>query len=129
MIQPKNETKDLIISLTKNCEKLIEQTYRISEETLESKRNKSRNTFLFKPSISLQMSWMIGLTSLEVFNSVSNVTQKNKKFELFIFPDEKSGGFTYEKVRDEIERDLDFSNITAADLQDDIIGPIIIKEY
>ena len=35
----------------------------------------------------------------------------------------------YIKVRDEIERDLDISDITAADLQDDLIGPIIIEEY
>ena len=44
-------------------------------------------------------------------------------------PDEKSGGVTYEKVRDEIEKDLDIEDITATDLQDDIIGPIIIEEY
>ena len=32
-------------------------------------------------------------------------------------------------MRNEIERDLDFSGITDEDLQDDIIAPIIIKEY
>ena len=41
----------------------------------------------------------------------------------------KAGGVTYEKVRDEIEKDLGIADITAADLQDDIIGPIIIEEY
>ena len=30
MIQPKNETKDLLLSITKNCEKLVEQTHRKS---------------------------------------------------------------------------------------------------
>ena len=44
-------------------------------------------------------------------------------------PDEKAGGVTYEKVRDEIEKDLDIEDITATDLQDEIIGPIIIEEY
>ena len=33
------------------------------------------------------------------------------------------------KVRVEIEKDLDIEDITAEDLQDDIIGPIIIEEY
>ena len=33
------------------------------------------------------------------------------------------------KNGDEIERDLDISDITAADLQDDIINPIISEEY
>ena len=36
---------------------------------------------------------------------------------------------SHEKVRDEIEKDLGIEDITAADLQDDIIGPIIIEEY
>ena len=71
---------------------------------------------------------MIGLTDLELYNSIFNIT-KNNKFELYNFPDEKAGGITYEKVRDEIERDLDISDITTTDLQDDIIGPIIIEEY
>ena len=33
------------------------------------------------------------------------------------------------KNGDEIERDLDISDITATDLQDDILGPIISEEY
>ena len=32
-------------------------------------------------------------------------------------------------MRDEIEKDLEISDITATDLQDGIIGPSIIKEY
>ena len=66
---------------------------------------------------------------LKVYNSNFNITEENNKFELYKFPDEKAGGVTYEKVRNEIERDLDISDITATDLQDDIIGPIIIDEY
>ena len=72
---------------------------------------------------------MIGLMSSEVYNSIFNITEHNNKFELYKFPDEKTAGISYKKVRDEIEKDLDISNITAADLQDDLIGPIIIKEY
>ena len=72
---------------------------------------------------------MIGLTNLEVYNSTFNITEENNKFELYKFPDEKSGGVTYEKVRDEIEKDLDIEDITAENLQDEIIGPIIIEEY
>ena len=71
---------------------------------------------------------MIGLTDLEVYN-IFNITEENNKFELYKFPDEKAGSVTYEKVRDEIERDLDIENITATDLQDDIIAPNIIEEY
>ena len=129
MIRPKNETEDLLLSITKNCETLIEQTHRKAEETLEFKMNKSRETFHFSQPIQIQGDWMIGLTNLEVYNSIFNITEENNKFKLYKFPDEKAGGVTYEKVRDEIEKDLDIEDITAEDLQDDIIGPIIIEEY
>ena len=128
MIRPKNET-DLLLPITKNCETLIEQTHRKAEETLEFKMIKPRESFHFKPPIQVKGDWMIGLTDLEVYNSIFIITEENNKFELYKFPDEKAGGVTYEKVRDEIEKDLDIEDITAADLQDEIIAPIIIKEY
>ena len=51
MIQPKNETEELLLSITKNFETLIEQTHRKPEETLEFKLIKARETFHFKPPI------------------------------------------------------------------------------
>ena len=129
MIRPKNLTEDLLLSITKNCETIIEQTHRKPEQTLEFKMNKSRESFHFRPPIQVEGDWMIGLTDLEVYNSIFNITEENNKFELYKFPDEKAGGVTYEKVRDEIEKDLDIEDITAEDLQDDIIGPLIIEEY
>ena len=88
-----------------------------------------KETFHFKPQFSIEGSWMIGLTDLEVYNSVFDITEQNNKFKLYQFLDEKAVGITYEKVRDEIERDLDISDITAADLQDDLIAPIFIEGY
>ena len=129
MIKPKNQTEDLFLSITKNCETLIEQTHRKAEETLEFKMIKSRETFHFKPPIQVEGDWMIGLIDLEVYKSIFNITEENNKFKLYKFPDEKAGGVTYEKVRDEIEKDLGIKDITATDLEDDIIGPIIIEEY
>ena len=129
MIRPKNETEIFLLSITKNCETLIEQTHRKAEENLEFKVEKSRGTILFRPPIQVKGDWMIGLTDLEVYNSIFNITEENNKFELYKFPDEKSGGVTYEKIRDEIEKDLGIEDITAADLQDEIIAPIIIEEY
>ena len=107
MIQPKNETENLLLSITKNCETLIEQTHRKAEETLEFKMIKPRETFHFKPPIQVKGDWMIGLTDLEVYNSVFNITEENDKFDLYKFPDEKAGGVSYITVRDEIEKDLD----------------------
>ena len=101
-IQPKNKTEDLLLSITKNCETLIQKTHRKAEETLEFKMIKPRETFHSKPPIQVKGDWMIGLTNLEVYNSSFNITEEKNKFELYKFPDEKSGGVTYEKVRDEI---------------------------
>ena len=129
MIRPKNETEDLLSSITKNCETLIKQTHTKPQETLEFKMVKPKETFYFKTPIQIKADWMIGLTVLEVYNSIFNITEVNNKFDLYKFPDEKAGGVTYEKVRAEIEKDLDIEDITAEDLQDDIIGPIIIEEY
>ena len=40
MIRPKNDTGDLLLSITKNCETLIEQTHGKAEETFEFKLTK-----------------------------------------------------------------------------------------
>ena len=129
MIRPKNETENLLLSITKNCERINEQTHTKPQETLEFKMIKPREIFHFKPPTQVKGDWIIGLTDLEVYNSIFNITEENNKFDLYKFPDEEAGGITYEKVRDEIEKDLDIEDITAEDLQDDIIGPIIIEEY
>ena len=115
MIRPKIQTEDLILSMTKNCETLIEQTHRKSEETLELRLQKSKKVFHFNPPIQNKGDWMIGLTSLEVYNRFFNITEENNKSELYKFPESKIGGVSYEKVRDEIERDWDISDFTATD--------------
>ena len=92
MIRPKNETEDLLLSITKNCETLIEQNHTKPQETLEFKMNKSKQIFHFKPPIQVEGVWMIGLTDLEVYNSIFNINEENNKFELYKFPDEKAGG-------------------------------------
>ena len=129
LIRPKNETEDLLLSITKNCQTLIKQTHRKAEETLEFKMTKPRETFHFNPPILIKDNWMLGLTDLEIYNSIFNITEENNKFKLYKLPYEKAGCITYTKVRDEIETDLDISDITDVDLQDDMIAPIIIKEY
>ena len=76
MIRPKNETEDLLLSITKNCETLIEQTHRKPEQTLEFKLIKPTETFHFKLSIQVKESWILGLVDLEVYNSIFNITRK-----------------------------------------------------
>ena len=40
MFKPRNESDDLLLSITKNCKKLIDQTYKKAEETLEFQPSK-----------------------------------------------------------------------------------------
>ena len=129
MIRPRNEIENLLLSITKNYETLIQQTHRKPGETLEFKMIKPREIFHFKPPVQIKGGWMIGSTDLEVYNSIFSITEQNNKLQLYNFPDEKAVGVSYTKVRDEIERDLDISDNTATDLQDDIIGPNNIEEY
>ena len=129
MIRPRNETEDLSLSKTKNCETVIDQTHTKPQETREFKMIESRETFHFSPPIQVKRDWMMGLIDLEVYESTFNITEENNKFQLFKFPEDKIGGITYTEVRDNIERDLDISDIKVNDLHDDIIGPILIEKY
>ena len=61
MIQPKNETEDLLLSITKSCETPFEQTHTNSQETLEFKTIKPRETFHFNTRIQIKEDWVIGL--------------------------------------------------------------------
>ena len=99
MIRAKNETEDLLPAITKNCKTLIKQTQTKSEETLEFKIIISRQSFHFNPPIQLKEDWMLGLTDLEVYNSICNITEQNNKFKLYKFPDEKAGGVSYKSQR------------------------------
>ena len=126
MIRPKNETEDILLSITKNCETLFEQTHRKPEETLEFKMIKPRETFHFKPSIQIKTDWIIGLTDLEVYNSIFNITEEKNKFELYT---DTFDEFSFEELKDEVEEIFNISNITHKHLEDETIGPRIIKTY
>ena len=129
MNRPKNVTEDLLLSITRNYETLIEQTHRKAEETMEFKMIKSRETFHFTPPVEVKEDWMIRLTDLEVYNSIFYINTTNINFKLYKLPDEKDGGASYEKNRDDIEKELGLSDVTASDLQDETIAPIFNKEY
>ena len=87
MVRPKNETEDLLLLITENCETLFEKTHRNAEGTLKNRKTQPRGTFSFKPSISIEGSSMLRLTGWEVYNSINNITEENNKFELYEFSD------------------------------------------
>ena len=126
MIQTKTETEDILLSKTKNCETLIDQLHRKPEETLEFKKIKPKEIFHFKPPIHIKRDWMIGLTDLEVYYSIFNITKENSKFELYtdIFDE-----FSFEELEDELEEILNIPNFTDGHLEDETLGPLIIETF
>ena len=126
MIQPKNETENLLLSITKNCETLIEQTHRKPEETLEFKMLKSKEVFHFNPPIQTKGDWMMGLIDLEVYNSIFNITKEINKFELYT---DTFDEFSFEELKDELEEILNIPEITDDHLEDDTLAPRIIETY
>ena len=108
MIRPKTQTKDLLLSIAKNYETLNEQTHTEPQETSEFKMIKPRQTFHFIPSFQTKGDWMIGLTDLEVYNSIFNITEQNNKFELYR---DSSNKFGFLELKDELEEILNISHI------------------
>ena len=123
MVRPLNKTEDLLLSLTKNCETFFKQTHTKTQETLELKINKPRETFSIKPPIPIEGCWMIRLTSFEVYKSSSNKTE-GKNFELCI---DTFDVFSFRELKDELEEILRILDITPRDLQHEILGPRNIK--
>ena len=69
---------------------------------------------------------MIGLIDLEVYNSIFNITEENKKFEIYRATSTKFG---FLELKDELEEILNIPHFTPEHVQDDEIGPRIIDEF
>ena len=126
MIRPKTETEDLLLSITKNCQTLVQQTHRKPEETLEFKMLKPRETFHFNPPIYTKGDWMLGLIDLEVYNSIFNITKENNKFELYT---DTFDEFSFEELKDEVEEILNIPEITDDHLEDETLAPRIAETF
>ena len=126
MIQPKNETVDLLLSITKNCGTLINQTPRKPEETLNFKMLKPRETFHFNPPVHTKGDWMLGLIDLEEYNSIFNITKKNNKFGLYT---DTFDELSFEELKDELEEILIIPNITDCQLEVEKLAPRIAETY
>ena len=124
MNQWKNETENLFLSVNINYETRMNKTHTKSQETLEFKPNQPRATFSIKPPKLIERSWMIGLTSLEVYESIFNTTEEKIKFE---FHADNSDEFSFTEIKVELEELLGLSGIKPAHLQHDIIRPSNIK--
>ena len=51
-------------------------------KTLEFKMTKQKESSSFDVPLNLEEKWMMGVTSLEVYNTVYNITEKNNKRQI-----------------------------------------------
>ena len=69
---------------------------------------------------------MLGLTDLEVYNSIFNITEENNKFELYTDNFDK---ISFTELKDEVEEIPSISDFTDDHLEDETLGPGIIKTF
>ena len=69
---------------------------------------------------------MLGLESLQVYNSISNNIEKSKQFDFYT---DTFDEFSFKELKDEVEGILDFSDITPSYLEHEILGPRTIQAY
>ena len=77
-----DKKESLLLSIAKSDLDIVENTLSKPQETLEFKKNKQKESFSFDIPLELPEQWMMGVTSLEVYNTVYNITEKNNKFKL-----------------------------------------------
>ena len=126
MIRPKTETEDLLLSIIKTCETLVQQTHRKPEETLEFKILEPRATFHFNPPIQTKGDWMLGLIDLEVYKSIFKITKENNKFELYVKTFDE---FAFTELDDEVGEIVGIPKITDDHLEDETLAPYKIDTY
>ena len=80
-----NDKKEsLLLSIAKSNLDIVENTLSKPQETLEFKMNKQKESFSFDIPLDLPEQWMMGVTSLEVYNTVYNITEKNNKLKILL---------------------------------------------
>ena len=77
-----DKKESLLLSIAKSNQEIVKNTLSKPQETLEFKMNKQKESFSFDIPLELPEQWMMGVTSLEVYNTVYNITEKNNKFKL-----------------------------------------------
>ena len=81
----------LLLSIAKSNQEIVENTHSKPQETLEFKMNKQKESFSFDVPLELPEQWMMGVTSLEVYNSVYNITNKNNSFQIQLTDEQLTG--------------------------------------
>ena len=79
-----DKKESLLLNIAKSNLDFVENTLSKPQETLEFKMNKQKESFSFDIPLDLPEQWMMGVTSLEVYNTVYNNTEKNNKLKILL---------------------------------------------
>ena len=74
----------LLLSIAKSNQEIVKNTHSKPQEPLEFKMTKQKESFSFDVPLILNEKWMMGVTSLEVYNTVYNITEKNNKLQILL---------------------------------------------
>ena len=83
-----DKKESLLLSIAKSNQEIVENTHSKPQQSLEFKMNKQKESFSFDIPLDLPEQWMMGVTSLEVYNTVHNITEKNNKFKILLRKDQ-----------------------------------------
>jgi len=81
---PIDNKEMLLLNIAKSNLEIVDNTHSQPQETLEFKMNKQKESFSFDQPIDLPDKWMMGVTSLEVYNTVYNITEMNNEFMIVL---------------------------------------------
>ena len=79
-----DKQKSLLSSFAKSNKKTVEISHFKPQETLEFKMTKQKGSFSIEVPLILNEKWIMGVTSLEVYNTVYNITNSNNKLEIVL---------------------------------------------
>ena len=74
-----NKQESLLLSIAKSNQEIVENTHSKPQETLEFKMNKQKESFSIDIPLEMPEQWMMGVTSLEVYNTVYNILKRTIK--------------------------------------------------
>ena len=79
-----DKKESLLLNIAKSNQEIVENTNSIPQETLEFLLTKQSKFFSFDFPLHLNENWMMGVTSLEVYNTVYNIIDSNNKGEIVL---------------------------------------------
>ena len=73
-----------MLNIAKSNQEIVENTHSKPKETLEFEMIKQKESFSFDVPLELNEKWIMGVTSLVVYNTVYNITSTSNKLQILL---------------------------------------------